>query len=360
MESVAMAVEQPAPSFAWMDVDVERVRAVPGENGLTFEDINIGRYGVVPDHWPYIDDTPRGASAGGPATFGASYSLNDKADVWSENGAFLYEQAIRERWTSAADVPWSALTPLPVRTERALDQLYTRLSEQGFATQQVLGKWLERIAYGFIEIKSFLATQLFDNGRHCEVFRKRALANGGGLGIETPGIWNRALTDSLRFTELVIAMDIMQPAATLVLLEALAAAVTSEADATIYRLVSRDLRRHLAYGEGHLAYHLQVRPDRRSQIHMGLYRTESSFAHDLGEDRPLAEALVILLGGNDGEEAGWERLIDLQTRQVGAYFDALGRAGMPERRDIAYPGLHQPLAMMLSNTGGWRTFKPGR
>jgi hypothetical protein len=334
------------PDFNWMDAEVERVRAVPGEHGLTLEAINIGRYGVVPDHWPYLDDTPRGAAPGGPVTFASSYSIMEKADVWSENAAALYEEAIRERWTSAADIPWATLLPLPREQEGAIGQICTRLSEQGFCTQQILGRWLEKIAYGFLEVKSFLATQLYDAGRQCDVFRKRALANGGGLGIESPNVWNRGLTDALKWTECSVALHILQASTTICLLEALEAALSDESTRTICRLVARDQRRHLAYGEGHLAYHLAKRPERRDQLNTGFFRTESAYANDLAADRPFNEALVLLLGGADGSAAGWRRLAALQERQAAAYLDALERAGMPEHRARAYPAIHHPAAAL--------------
>ena len=90
------------PSLNWLNADVERVKVLPGPEGLTLERIMVGRYGEVPEHWPHSTDFPRGASAGGPTMFAASYSLNEKSDVWADNAAALYEQAIRERWTVAA------------------------------------------------------------------------------------------------------------------------------------------------------------------------------------------------------------------------------------------------------------------
>lgn len=338
--------EQPPPTFDWMDVDVERVKAVPGEDGLTLERINIGRYGVVPDHWPYVDDTPRGAAPGGPITFAASYSLNDKVEVWSENAAALYEDGIRDRWASAAVVPWGELRPLPYEQERAMGQICTRLSEQGFASQQILGKWLEKIAYGFLEVKSFLATQLFDYGRQCEVFRKRALANKGGLGIESPGIWNRSLGDSLKWTEFVVAMDLLQGTATVTMLEALEEHAPTDCERTIYQLVARDSRRHVEYGVGHVAYHLEHAPERRPQVNIGLFRAEAAWCGDLAADRPFAEALAILLGADDGFDAGWERLEALQERQLEAYLVALERAGLGEHRNAVYPLLRRPTAAL--------------
>ncbi|MHB8577580.1 MAG: hypothetical protein ACYDCQ_19885 [Dehalococcoidia bacterium] len=342
-----MADEHRTPSFDWMNADVERVRALPGEHGMTLRAINIGRYGDVPDRWPHLDDTPRGASSGGPVTFASSYSIFDKADVWSENAADLYEEAIQDRWSSASDVPWGTLEPLPNQQERAVDQICTRLSEQGFAAQQVIGKWLERIAYGFLEVKSFLATQVYDAGRQCEAFRKRALANGGGLGIETPGIWNRLLVDSLKWTEFVAALDILQASADVELLETLAEHAFNDAERTLYSLTARDRRRHLAYGEGHLSFHLAKLPERRDQLNVGFFRAESALVNDLVHDRPFIEAMVIVLGGAAGEEAGWERLLALHERQAEAYLATLDRAGMAEHRDTVYGSLRRPLAGMV-------------
>ena len=48
--------------------------------------------------------------------------------------------------------------------------------------------WLKDISYGYHEVKLYLATQAFDHARHVEAFRKRALANGGGLGRAGAGL----------------------------------------------------------------------------------------------------------------------------------------------------------------------------
>jgi hypothetical protein len=322
------------PRLDWLNADVERVKVLPGEDGLTLERIMVGRYGEVPDHWPHLTDFPRGASAGGPTAFASSYSINDKADVWADNAAALYEQAIRDRWVSATAVPWETLAPLPDEVEAAVCQLCTSLSEDGFAAQQVVGRWLERIAYGFLEVKSFLATQVFDAGRHCEAFRKRALANGGGLGMQSPGVMHRALTDSLKWTELVAALDLFRTSATLALLET-EALPQSDAEAVLYRLTARDLERWLAYGVAHVRYHLENRPDRREQFALSLVRAEAAFLQDTLRDAPLRDALLVLLGRGERDDVARERLLELRQRQAVRYFDALELAGLPERRERA-------------------------
>ncbi len=324
------------PSLDWLNAEVERVKVLPGPDGLTLERIMVGRYGEVPEHWPHLTDFPRGASSGGPTAFASSYSLNDKADVWADNAAALYEQAIRDRWVSATAVPWESLTPLSAEVEAAVCQVCTMLSEDAFAAQQVIGRWLERIAYGYLEVKSFLATQVFDAGRHCEAFRKRALANGGGLGLQSPGVMHRALTDSLKWTELVVALDLFRTSATLALFET-EALPQSDAETTLYRLAARDLERWRDYGIAHVRYHLEHRPDRREQLLLSMVRAEAAFLQDTTRDAPLHDALLVLLGRGEAEPVARQRLAELRQRQVNRYFDALDEAGVPERRERAAP-----------------------
>ncbi|MCH7655855.1 MAG: ferritin-like domain-containing protein, partial [Chloroflexi bacterium] len=61
------------------------------------------------------------------------------------------------------------------------------------------------------EVKNFLATGMFDAARHCEVFRKRALVNGGGLGLESKGDVNRMILESKGgWTETVLFLHLLR------------------------------------------------------------------------------------------------------------------------------------------------------
>ena len=123
--------------------------------------------------------------------------------MWAPQVASLYEEAIRDHWVSATAVPWETLTPLPQHEELAIDQLCTNWSEQSHNGLECISKWLEEISYGFHEVKLYLATACFDYGRQTEAFRKRALANGGGLGVQTPGVYTRAAYSAMKFSEMV-------------------------------------------------------------------------------------------------------------------------------------------------------------
>ena len=59
--------------------------------------------------------------------------------------------------------------------------LYPKLGPGQMIAADLPAKWMWRMNHDFLEAKMFLCTQIMDEARHSEVFRKRALANGGGL-----------------------------------------------------------------------------------------------------------------------------------------------------------------------------------
>jgi hypothetical protein len=100
----------------------------------------------------------------------------------------LYEEAVARQWSSTRDIPWHTLQPLPKDIEHAMCQLCTFFTEVEFIAGDVPGWWLSQINSAYHETKLFMATQIMDEARHLEVFRKRALANGGGLGKCPPEV----------------------------------------------------------------------------------------------------------------------------------------------------------------------------
>src|SRR5205823_13830977 len=65
--------------------------------------------------------------------------------------------------------------------EPAAGQVAACLSGIEFLAGDFPAKWMYRIPAEFLEINAFLATEIMDEARRLEVFRKRALAGGGGL-----------------------------------------------------------------------------------------------------------------------------------------------------------------------------------
>ena len=333
---------RPDRDLPWMRVPTQRgMRPAIGPKGLRLENVDVGSYGDVPDVWPYRNDMPRGSHPPVQIGLAASYSIFEKVEVWSDNVRRLYEDAIRDRWASATDVPWQTLQPLPDHVERAICQICTELSEQAYVTVQVFSSWLEKISYGFHEVKNFLATQIFDNARHAEAFRKRALANGGGLGIESPGIYHRATAASMKFTELVITTNIVRGTFNLVAVETLKGLATSDAERVLYSYVARDLQRHIAYGVGHVNFYLARQPHLHDQVHAWLSRAEGLLVADQRRDRPFIEAFILLLGDTPAE--GRARFEDVRRSWVNLYLHRLADARVYDRIDKLAPEIARHL-----------------
>jgi hypothetical protein len=280
-----------------MNVPTEwNTRARPTKHGLTLDAINIGRYGDVPDVWPYQTEMPRGAVPI-PGVEGMGYSIFQKQEVWSDVCAKLYEEAIQRRWRPATDVPWDTIEPLPDDVERALCQIATHISEKEQMEADVLGRWEPEISYGYHEVKLYLATTIFENARAVEVFRKRALSNGGGLGIQSPGWGFRSIVDARNFTEMVVIQMVLQDSLTLAQYAFGEKYAKNAAEKYIFGHALQDKARHLAYGVTHLKYVLMHRPDRRDEMQRYLDKGEGMLLQDDRKAPETREAFALYFGG---------------------------------------------------------------
>jgi hypothetical protein len=328
--------------LSWMRVPTEwGIRVRPAKRGLTVDMLNVSTYSDIPDFWPYQTEMPRGAyPLKGVAPMG--YSIYEKAELWSDNSGDLYEEAIQRRWRAATDIPWTTIEPLPDDVERAMGQLCTHLCERALVAGDIIGRWLPEMSYGYHEVKLYLSTAAFDYARQFEVFRKRALSNGGGLGLQGPGYFHRALIDTRAWTEASVVMHIFNNSNIMGLYQIGAHAAHNEAEALIFRLVMQDTARQLAYGVQHLRYFLSKKIDRRSEINNYLNKAEAVFIFDDDKDVPLREALIILLGGGTSPEQvteGMAKLDYFKRRWVNDYLSRLAAAGFPERREKLHPSL---------------------
>lgn len=345
----AAPAQQPERDFSWMRVPTQRgMKPAIGPQGLRLRDIDQGSYAYVPDHWPYKTDMPRGAFPSNQTFLEASYSLYDKCDVWSENAADLYEDAIRDRWSSATDVPWETLQPYDEIAERAFCQILTEISEASLVGMQIFSGWLERISYGFYEVKSYLATEIYDLGRHHEALRKRALANGGGLGIEPPNTFTQRYMEAMNFTEALLCIAVLEAAFQVVLFEAGDELAQNEAERELYHRCLGDKLRHLQYGRDHLVWIAEHAPQRAKELQRYLAKAEHALVADI--EQPISsEPLIVLFGGGlEGIDRGAARLHALRRAQVARYLQTLREAGF----DHADFPLHSHLAAFTEQPVG--------
>jgi hypothetical protein len=333
----------PAPpqhDMSWKTMTIQWGTRAPvhKDGGLTLGAINIGAYSEIPDYWEDRTRMPRGSfnppGVGGSAIGG--YYLRHKSDLWADNAPDLYEEAISRRWSSADSIPWEECRGLPDDVELAVCQVATELSQQASIEIEVVSSWLQMMSYGYHEVKVFLATENFDAGRHFEVFRKRALVNGGGLGLESPGQVNRLLLESRAgWSETSLLLHLFRGLFTRTVYRYLAAYAPSPVEMLIGRRVTQDKSRHIAYAMQHLRYAANHVNGMHRVINMGLAQAELIAGRDEA-DPVLWECLACIFGGGvRGMDAGMEVVKRLRRDYVRDYLRHLDWIGVDHRAALA-------------------------
>jgi hypothetical protein len=345
--------EAPNLDLSWMNPGTEwGVRAQPGRRGLTVDDINIGSYGEPPDDSVTWTPRPRGA-ASREGTPRVNYYIRNKADTWSQNASMLYEEAVQRQWSSATDIPWETLEPLPDRVERAMCQFCTFLTEVEFIAGDVPSSWIPKISNEHYETKLFLCSQVVDEARHLDVFRKRALANGGGLLIASGNAGLRFVMDAKDFTEMSSILHVQGEGLVQSVFRMGEYIATNEAEKRIFRLAAQDESRHVAFGVMHLKYILQTEPWRREEIHSYLDYAEpaiqgGSAGGVAGGSPHFGQSLGVLFSYKLGsEDEGVNMTMAAFRRQMHEYMHRLEVAGLGERKDRVGPGFRMMLEEVL-------------
>ena len=333
-------------SLHWMNTENAHWgrRAKPSSRGLTYTDINFGSYGEIPavatnrtfaprgsvrdqytDEMPVVDD----------------YVLMERDESWADNVISLYEEAKARQWNATRDIPWSELERLPDDLEKATCQLATFLTEVEFVAGDFPAKWLYKIPQDFLEVKSFIVTQMMDEARHQEVFRKRAIA-GGGLLHASPGFeWAlKAIYDAPTHTMGTFLLNLLGEGLVLSIFRSGEMIAKTHVDKEIFRRCLQDEARHVSYGVLELKNYLDNAPDRTKALE-DMHR----FA-DIGEqviltsfsEAALAEPVAILLGGGLNKiDQGMDGQAQLWKMSVEEYLQRCDRAGFPRRERCTIP-----------------------
>jgi hypothetical protein len=342
MAATAAPITDPGLDLSWLDLYDEPTSAKPGKKGMTLREINLGRYADTQRNGGDMTYRMRGVEPRpGAQRFGTNYQ--SKADVWADNCMMLYEEAVQRQWASARDIPWETLEAVPDDIERAMCQLATMLTEVEFIAGDVPGQWLPEISAQDFECGLFLMTQIMDEARHTDVFRKRALANGGGLLAQGQnGL--RTLIEAKDFTEMSVLMHVQAEGFVQSMFRMGELIGHTDADKRIFRMSAQDESRHLAFGVMHLKYTLDNEPHRREEIHHYLDKAEVDGGGASGDIQlqEVFESLAILLGGGrDKFDEGVQKFLLLRKRQINEYVHRLGVAGLGDRRERLGPLMAQ-------------------
>ena len=309
--------------------------------GLLLQDLAGSDPAEVPDESDNLTGRPRGTQPRKVAPRVGNYRVRTKSDIWLRNAAELYEEAVQRQWSSATDIPWHTLTELPDDIEAAECKLATFLTEIEFVAGDVPGRWISEITPEYFEPRMFLISQVVDEARHLDVFRKRALANGGGLMERNPRAGSDVFAgtiDSARdFTEMSAKLHISGEGSVLTIFRMGERMAYNDAEKMIYRLAASDEARHVAFGVMHLQYLGQTMPERREEIHSYLDEAERGLITGTNQNpaanaNPSNAALAILLGGGkDKIEEGQKLALAMRQRQVKEYVQRVTVAGFGER-----------------------------
>lgn len=324
---------------SWMDQMGEwGTRAEPGKRGLTLEDILVGQYGELPEHTDNMTGRPRGATARPEAYRVGAYGVRSLYEIWLDNATFLYEEALQRQWSSATDIPWDTVEPLPDDVEEAECLLCTFFNEVEFVAGDVPARWIAQTSPDFYEPRHVLLAQVMDEARHMDVFRKRALANGGGLmrmsGATSGFVGSIDLARD--FTEMSTRLHISGEGAVLTMFRMGELIAQNDAEKRMYRLCAQDEARHVAFGVMHLRYLGAHAPQRREEIECYLDEAEGQIMAGLqnpaGTQAETSEALAILLGGGKAHyDEGHKKLLVIRRRQLKEYMARVASAGFAER-----------------------------
>ncbi len=347
LEKLRAEMEVPRLDLTWLNLDEERtwgIRAKPGKRGLTLDEIEIGPYGEVPEQSSNKSVRVRGAvpRPDAPRLPGV---YAGRADVYSDNVRLLYEEGVQRQWSSATDIPWHEIQPLSDDLERAMCQLCTMLTEVEFIAGDAPGQWLPRVNSEHHEVKLFLLTQIMDEARHLDVFRKRALANGGGLLSSLPQDGLRVIIEAKDFTEMSAIMHVAAEGFVQSLFRMGEYIGQNDAEKRMFRMCGQDESRHLGFGVMHLKYVLDNEPWRREEIHHYLDKIENVLVPNPLDDASgfaLFEALAILMGGGiKNFDKGIDMSMQVQRKRVNEYMHRLQVAGLGDRRQRMNPMLRQ-------------------
>jgi hypothetical protein len=315
------------PSLEWMKVPTEwgiRVRPNDPAMGLTIQDLNVGTYGDIPDVWTNRSEIARG-SYPKPSMEDMGYTIFEKGIVWADCVVPLYEVAIRDRWASATDLNWASLEALPDDIEKAVCQLMTELSERSYYEGAVLSGWLPEVSYGFLEMKLFMSTVIFDLARHTEAFRKRALSNGGGLGLQAPTDYNRAVEECRSYPELMCTLFV-QDSMLLTLYQQGDRFAQNQLERDLYALCARDRSRLMQYHIERLKHFLFKYPERRDEQQFYFTKAENRVAKEWADAAVIGPLAILLGGGRDRLAVGEAKLVELRRVQARDYVDRLRQA----------------------------------
>ena len=206
-----------------------------------------------------------------------------------------------------------------------------------------MSAWLQNLSPGYHEVKLFLSTVVYDAARTFDGYRKRAMLNGAGMMLESPGRMNRQILETYAgWSETVLTQYIMRGSLQKTILRYLSVYGPTEADRMLAWRMIPDHARTAAYAMDHIRFAISQRPTLRKTFEGWMFRVEMVQAAE-NADPVLWEALAVIFGGGvKGMDEGMARVRELQRDWMRDYLRYMKVCGV-DRSERLIP----PFQMML-------------
>jgi TusA-related sulfurtransferase len=287
---------------------------------------------------------PRGAMIeSGTPEF--DFQLVDKIEVWSDDAAWIYQQAVAAQWDPETAIPWGAAITTSDDVEDAVVQVMTFLIENEMAALIIPSRFIAEMHPHFREVMQVLAVQAADEARHIEVFTRRARLKRSQLGLSTIGgqASLKTLIDEPEFAIASFLLSVLGEGTFLSLLWFIERYAPDPVTAAVTRLAATDEARHVAFGLAHLGQHLLRNPDFRPRLADAIRRRHDALRHTAGLNAEVFDALMLMAAGSWEHAAlrdGYRRMLQLMQDMDEGRRKRLMRLGFSEGDAAELSALH--------------------
>ena len=274
-----------------------------------------------------------------------NFHLVDKIEVWADDAARIYAQAVAAQWDPETAVPWKAEFTLPDDVEDAVVQIMTFLIENETAALIIPSRFIAQLHPHFREVMQVLAVQAADEARHIEVFTRRGLLKRDQLGRSTIGgqASLKTLIDEPEFAIASFLLSVLGEGTFLSLLWFIEQYAPDPVTAAVSRLAAQDEARHVAFGLAHLSQHLASDAALRPRLADAIRRRHEALRHTAGLNAEVFDALLLMAAGSWDRSAlreGHRRVMQLTREMDEGRQKRLIRLGFTERQAEELSALH--------------------
>ncbi|WP_321924227.1 ferritin-like domain-containing protein [Paraburkholderia guartelaensis] len=274
-----------------------------------------------------------------------AFRLDQKAEVWTENAADLYAQAVAAQWDPDEAIDWQVPFDLPAPVEAAVVQIMTYLVENENAALIVPARFLGQLHPHYRELQAALAIQVADEARHIEVFTRRIRHKGHEPALSTAGgqASLKTLLDEPDFSVASFLLSVMGEGTFVTLLQFLQNHAPDPLTRQIARLAARDEARHVALGMSHLLYRLKSEPRLRSRLAHAVEQRHDALQGTAGLNEEVFDALILLAAGELTPAAvarGYAQVQTLMREMADGRYTRLVRLGFEQAQAKQLAALH--------------------